>query len=149
MSEERFVQIEQKLDRVEQRVERVEQKVDRLEQRVERVEQKVDRLEQRVERVEQRVERVDQKVDRLAADVSTVAVRLEDLDRHMHVLHEEAMDRIRALGEHDTLRAEMRSEFKSLRDVLTQHIALSDATDRRFVRRLDDHERRITSLERK
>jgi hypothetical protein len=46
-------------------------------------------------------------------------------------------------------RTEMRSEFKSLRDVLTQHVTLSDATDRRFVLRLDDHERRITSLERK
>ncbi|HWB16410.1 MAG TPA: hypothetical protein VG538_08380 [Vicinamibacterales bacterium] len=128
MSEERFVQIEQKLDRVEQRVDRVEQKLDHVAADVEVL--KADMVE-------------------VKSDLRGVAGRVEDLDRHMHVLHEEAMDRIRALGEHDTLRAEMRSEFKSLRDVLTQHIALSDVTDRRFVRRLDDHERRITSLERK
>jgi chromosome segregation ATPase len=128
MSEERFVQIEQKLDRVEQRVDRVEQKLDHVAADVEVL--KADMVE-------------------VKSDLRGVAGRVEDLDRHMHVLQEEAMDRIRALGEHDTLRAEMRSEFKSLRDVLTQHIALSDVTDRRFVRRLDDHERRITSLERK
>jgi chromosome segregation ATPase len=149
MPEERFIQIEQRLDRVEQRLDQVERRLDRVEQRLDQVEQRLDRVEQRLDQVEQRLDRVEQKVDRLAVDVSTIAGRLEDLHRHMLVLHEDVIDRIRAIGEHDTLRAEMRSEFKVLRDTLTQHIALSAATDRRFVHRLDDHERRITFLERK
>jgi chromosome segregation ATPase len=149
MSEERFVQVEQRLDRVEQRLDRVEQRLDHVEQRLNHVEQRLDRVEQRLDRVEQKLDQVEQKVDRLAADVSTVAERLEDLHRHMLVLHEDVIDRIRAIGEHHTLRPEMQAEDKALRDTLTQHIALSDATDRRFVRRLDDHERRITFLERK
>ena len=41
----------------------------------------------------------------------------------------------------------MQAGFAELRELLTNHVVVGDAADRRFAAMLDDHERRIQTLE--
>ncbi len=70
-----------------------------------------------------------------------------DLRRHMGVLHEEVVGRIKALGEDDSLRREMRAGFAEMRQLFLAHTVPGDAADRVFAATLNDHERRIQTLE--
>jgi predicted nuclease with TOPRIM domain len=54
-----------RLDRVESRLDGVESQLHRVEQRLSQVEGRLDRLDQRMSFVESRLDRLDQKVDRI------------------------------------------------------------------------------------
>jgi hypothetical protein len=71
-----------------------------------------------------------------------------DLRRHMGVLHEDVVDRIRGIREDDSLRQEMRAGFAMIMKRLDDHAIPGEAADRTFAATLGDHEKRITSLER-
>jgi hypothetical protein len=83
----------------------------------------------------------------LRVHVQANTAAIAELRRHMGMLHEDVIDRIRALKEDDSLRREMRAGFAELRQLLTDHTVVGDAADRRFAATLDDHEHRIRSLE--
>jgi len=83
----------------------------------------------------------------LKTDVTEIKVDLKDLRRHMGVLHEDVLDRIKGLGEDDSLRREMRAGFAELRELFRGHAIPGDAFDRQSALTLSDHERRIQALE--
>jgi chromosome segregation ATPase len=84
----------------------------------------------------------------LRRDVVGLKVETVDVRRHMGVLHEHVIDRIRGIREDDSLRQEMRAGFAMIMKRLDDHAIPGDAADRAFAATLADHERRITSLER-
>ncbi len=84
----------------------------------------------------------------LKADVTELKVETVDLRRHMGVLHEDVIDRIRGIREDDSLRQEMRAGFAMIMRRLDDHAVHGEAADRTFAATLADHEKRITSLER-
>jgi len=110
--------------------------------------------EERFDRIDARFGEHDRRFDGLEADVSVLKTDVKgltadvaDLRRHMGVLHEEVLDRIRGLGEHDALRQEMRAGFAEMRQMFLDHTIPGDAADRQFRASLADHEKRISTLE--
>ena len=75
---------------------------------------------------EERFDRIDQTLKGINQRFDAVDHRIEDLDRHMHVLHEEAMARIAAIpgyagatkGDVAELRNEMHERFEPLEDAV-------------------------------
>jgi hypothetical protein len=83
----------------------------------------------------------------LKTDVAELKTDGRDLRRHMGVLHEEVLDRLRGIGENDSLRREMRAGFAEMRKMFLDHTIPGDAADRQFGVTLADHEQRIKTLE--
>ncbi len=103
--------------------------------------------EERFDRLEHRLDGVIADVEVLKADVAVLKTDVKDFRRHMGVLHEEVLDRIRGIGEDDRLRREMRAGFAELRELLTSHAVPGEAVDRAHATTLADHEQRIQRLE--
>jgi hypothetical protein len=140
MPEPRFVRFEHKLDVVVGRGTVLERRVDALCVEVEKI--KVD-----IEVLKADVAQLKVDVAELKTDVAQLKIDVCELRHHMGVLHEETLDRIRSLGEHDALRAEMRAGFASVLCAFREHTVPGDAADRQFASQLADHERRIQTLE--
>jgi len=83
----------------------------------------------------------------LKTDVAGLKTDVADSRRHMGVLHEEVLDRIKGIREDDSLRREMRAGFAELRQLFLDHAVPGEAADRHFANTLQDHERRIHTLE--
>ena len=95
MWEERFDQVDQRLDRLEVRQDHVEQRLDRLGVRQENVEQRLDRLES----------------------------GQDELRRHMLVLHEEVIATIRAIPDPEPrLQRMWKADIADLREEVFRHI---------------------------
>ena len=103
--------------------------------------------EERFDRIDGQLARLEGDVATLKSDVAGLKTEVVDLRRHMSVLHEDVIDRIRAQAEDDSLRREMQAGFAEIRHLLQNHVVVGDAADRRFALRLDDRERRIRTLE--
>ena len=87
------------------------------EERFERMDQKFTAIDQRFDRVDQRLGAVDERLDGLKTRMDT---RFEELDRHMHVLHEDVLERIAATQASDApSRAEMRQGFAELKEMIS------------------------------
>jgi hypothetical protein len=66
----------------------------------------------------------------------------------MDTFHQEVVNQLGILDERrKRLRREMRAGFAELRQILTDHMVVGDAADGQFATRLDDHEKRIRTLE--
>jgi hypothetical protein len=85
----------------------------------------------------------------LKTDVAELKTETVAIRRHMGVLHEDVIDRIRGIREDDSLRLEMRAGFAMIMKKLEDHAIPGEAADRRFAATLGDHEQRITTLERR
>ena len=89
MSDERFDQVDARLDRVDARLEHVDTRLDRV--------------DARLEHVDTRLDRVDARLDRLEAGQNELRTHLDDrideLGQQMRVLHEDVIDRIAATRE--------------------------------------------------
>lgn len=119
--------------------------------------------EERFNNIDTRFDRVEKRLDGVAADVGVLKTdvgvlktdvgglksELSDLRRHMGVLHEEVIDRIRGIGEDDSLRNEMRTGFAEIRQMFRDHTVPGEAADKHFSKTLDNHEQRIQALERR
>ncbi len=110
-------------------------------------EERFDRIEQRVDGIVANLDVLKTDVAVLKTDVAGLRTDVVDLRRHMGVLHEDVVDRIKALGEDDSLRREMRAGFAEVRQLILEHAIPGDAADRMFAATLSDHERRIKTLE--
>jgi chromosome segregation ATPase len=84
----------------------------------------------------------------LKAGVAELKAEAIDLRRHMGLLHDDAIDRIRGIGEVDSLRREMQAGFAMIMKRFDDHAIPGEAADRAFAATLTDHEKRITALER-
>ncbi len=83
----------------------------------------------------------------LKTDVAVLKTDVKDLRRHMGVLHEEVLDRIKGIGEDDSLRREMRAGFAELQELFRDHAIPGDAFDKQCAMTLSGHERRLKTLE--
>jgi hypothetical protein len=111
MSEERFDRVEQRLDRLE-----VGQNELRADLRAD-----VGRLESGQQQLRSGLE----------AHVSRLDGRIDDLDRHMHVLHEDVIARIAAIPEYTgPTKAEMQQGFAELREAIDRRLDPLEATVR-------------------
>jgi chromosome segregation ATPase len=140
VSEERF-------DRIERRLDGVAADVAVLQTDVAVLKSDVAVLKVDVSELKTDVSELKTDVWELKAKVADNTTGIADLRRHMGVLHEEVLDRFRALAEDDSLRREMRAGFAELRQLLKDLTVVGDAADRRFAATLDDHEDRIRRLE--
>ena len=81
------------------------------------IEARFDGVDSRLDRVESRLDGIDSRLDGLGS-------RLDQVDRNMHVLHEDLVDRIKALApDFGPVQREFRSEIADLRE----------STDRRLI----------------
>ena len=103
--------------------------------------------EERFQRIECKLDAVAADVAGLKTDVAGIYDNIDGLGRQMRVLHEDTLDRIRALNGYDALREEMRAGFQEVLRRLADHAVPGDAADRQFALRLDNHEQRIQALE--
>jgi hypothetical protein len=117
------------------------------EERLTRIEQRLDLIATDVAVLKTDVAELKTNVAGLKTDGAGLRNEVVDLRRHMLVLHEETMDRLKAMGEDDSIRREMRAGFADLRRLIADHAIPGDAADRSFTATLDDHERRIRALE--
>jgi hypothetical protein len=67
----------------------------------------------------------------------------------MGVMHEDLLDHIRGAADDSGLRSEMNRRFDEVLAQLRDHALPGDAADRHFARTLNDHEKRLTDLERR
>jgi uncharacterized coiled-coil DUF342 family protein len=142
MSEERFERIEQRLDGLW--VDMAEIKADVAELKTDVAELKTD-----VAGLKTDVAGLKTDVGGLKGAVTDLQRESRDLRIHMGVLHEDLVDRIKAIREDDSLRREMRAGFAELKQLLLDHAIPGDAADRHFAATLHDHEQRISTLERR
>ena len=80
-------------------------------------------FEERFDRIEQRLDRLEGGQHELRADLEAHGGRLEgridDLGRHMHVLHEDVIARIAAIPEYTgPTKAEIQQAFAELRETI-------------------------------
>jgi predicted nucleic acid-binding Zn-ribbon protein len=110
------------------------------EQGFDRIDRRLDGLENSVERIDRRLGVVDGRLERLETGQSETNRRLEDLGRHMRVLHEEAMAAIAATREYS---GPTKAEFAELKDLLSQRIDPLEATVRIHSREIDGLKERM------
>src|SRR5688572_19151885 len=101
------------------------------EQRFDGIDRRFDEVDRRFDEVDLRFVEVDRRLEALTAE--TV-----DLRRHMGVLHEDVVDRIRGIREDDSLRHEMRAGFAMIMKRLDDHAIPGEAADRAFAATLAD-----------
>jgi hypothetical protein len=94
--------------------------------------------EERFERTEQPLDRLETRQLDLNAQFARLEGRLDDLDRHMHVLHEDVIARIAAIPKYTgPTKAEMKRGFADLRKAINRWLNPVDAFERhRRTRRL-------------
>jgi hypothetical protein len=97
------------------------------EERFDRIDERLDRVETGQTGLRADVARLEACQNDLRADltghVGRLEGRIDDLDRHMHVLHEEAMDRIAAMPESvDALRVEMVRGFAVITEAIDRRL---------------------------
>ena len=117
------------------------------EERFDRIDKRFDGLEANVQVLQTDVAVLQADVAVLKTDVAVLKTDVRDLRRHMGVLHEEVLDRIRGIREDDSLRREMRAGFAEMRQMFLDHTIPGEAADRQFGVTLADHEQRIRTLE--
>jgi chromosome segregation ATPase len=118
------------------------------EERLHEIDQRLDRLTTDMSELKTDVAELKTDVAGLKTDVAGLKSETVDLRRHMGVLHEDVIDRIRGIREDDSLRQEMRAGFAMILKRLDYHVIPGEAADRAFAATLADHEKRITTLER-
>ncbi|HXT70410.1 MAG TPA: hypothetical protein VN700_11675 [Vicinamibacterales bacterium] len=128
MSDERFVAIEQRLDSVDRSINNLSNRVGHVEvnltSRMDRLESelggRMDRLEGELgERIDCLDRQLGGRMDRLEGDLGGLGGQIERLATHMHVLHEDLVDRIKALApDFQPLRREFMRADDKLRDEL-------------------------------
>ncbi|HUF46350.1 MAG TPA: hypothetical protein VMM93_00980 [Vicinamibacterales bacterium] len=114
-----------------------------------------------------RLARIESKLDNLTADVGAVKLdvavlktdvgvlktgqntlegKVVELGDHMRALHQDVVDRIKAIAEDDG-RIEMNRRFDEVLQAIRDHSIPGDAADRYFARKINEHDRRLDALE--
>ena len=118
------------------------------EERFDEIDRRFDRLTANVTNLQADVTHLQADVTVLKTDVAGLKTETVDLRRHMGVLHEDVIDRIRGIREDDSLRLEMRAGFAMIMKRLDAPTVPGDAAARAFAAATADHEKRITSPDR-
>jgi hypothetical protein len=82
---------------------------------------------------EERFDRIDRKLTELDTGLGDVNRRIDDLDRHMHVLHEDVIGRIAAMPDNTArLEARMDRGFADLKETIGRRLDPLEAAVRRI-----------------
>jgi hypothetical protein len=87
-----------------------------------------------LDQVDQRFGQVKERLDRLETGQGKMSDRIEALDQHMHVLHEDVIARIAATREYT---GPTRAEFAELKEMLGRRLDPLEATVRLHSREID------------
>jgi chromosome segregation ATPase len=82
-------------------------------------EQRFDRIEERLDRLDGRMDKLDGRMDKLDGRFDKLEARVGDVDRHMHVLHEDVIARIAAIPEYS---GPTRTEFAEFRELIERRL---------------------------
>ena len=96
-----------------------------------RIDQRFNELDQRID---QRFGQVEERLDRLETGQVKMSDRIETLDQHMHVLHEDVIARIAATREYT---GPTRAEFAELKEMIGRRLDPLEATVRLHSREID------------
>lgn len=103
------------------------------EERFDRMEQRFDRMNEALRQIGAQLANHDARFDSIGTQLARQDSRLETLDRHMHVLHEEAMGAIRGIAEHELVtRPEMDRRLAQMRETTDQRLDPLEAIVRRM-----------------
>ena len=108
------------------------------EERFDEIDRRFDLLTADVKELQSDVAELKTDVGGLKADVAGLKAETVDLRRHMGVLHEDVIERIRGLHDDDSLRQEMRAGFAMIVKRLDDHAIPGEAADRAFAATLAD-----------
>jgi chromosome segregation ATPase len=123
MSEERYEQIEMRLERLEGSCRELAVTSGRLGDSARAAASDIASLHIGVTKLRVEVTQLKADVGDIKAENRKLDTRIDALDRHMRVLHEDVLSRIAALGEHDwPTQAEMNQGFADLRDLINRRI---------------------------
>lgn len=100
-------------------------------------EERFDRIDQALREIHQRFDGVDGRFDGVEKRLDGVDGRLDDIKRDMHLLHEDAIERIAATREYS---GPTKEEFAELKELIGRRLDPLAALGR-------DHEGRIRRLE--
>jgi chromosome segregation ATPase len=126
---QRLGSLDQRLDKVDQGFDKVDQRLDKVDQRFAEVDRRFDKVDQRFDEVDRRFEKVEGRLDTLTSDV-----------QKLRVLGEENRTQI-------TLIAEVQSHHGDQLDQLVKDIEPLKVLPDMLKHVVEDHERRITALE--
>jgi archaellum component FlaC len=89
------------------------------EQRFNRIEERLDRLDGRMDKLDGRMNGLDGRMDGFDARMDRLENRVGDVDRYMHVLHEDVIARIAAIPEYS---GPTRTEFAEFRELIERRL---------------------------
>jgi len=115
----------------EERFDRIERRLDRLESGQNELRADVTGLKTDVAGLTADVKVLKNDVADLKVDVRRLDGRIDDVDRHMHVLHEDVIAHIAAIPEYTgPTKAEMEHGFAELREMIDRRMVPLEATVR-------------------
>lgn len=115
----------------DEQLQRIESRFDGIDSRVDGVDSKLGALDDRVGRIESKIDVLDDRVGRIASTVDDLRNRMDEGQRHMHVLHEDLVDRITALApDFEPIRRELRSEIAELHESTDRRLVPLEAAER-------------------
>ena len=86
-------------------------------------EERLAKVEQNLAKVEQRLANVEQNLDGMQVDITDLKHGQDDLKRHMGVLHEEVLDRIKTLAfDPGPLRRDIRTDLAELEERINRRL---------------------------
>ena len=124
-----------RLDRLETGQAEIKADVAALDTKVAALDTKVSALDAKVAALDTKVAGLDAKVAGLDTKVAGLDTRIGDLDRHMHVLYENALERIAGISEHPlATKADIKMLVERIDNLAEQRIAPLETAIRTFSR---------------
>lgn len=137
MSAERFDRIEARLDGVQEHVSELQGQVSELQGQVSDLQGNVSQLQGDVSQLRGDVSHLQGDMSHLQDDVTDLKNGQARLEQKVHVLHEDVIDRIKALEPGAELKLAMQRESAALRERLERYEAENQDAHRYFKARLD------------
>jgi len=130
-----FAEMKAQFAEADQRFAQVDQRFERIDQRFERIDQRFEQVDQRFAQVDDRFDKVDERLDTMDARITSEGIATR---RHFDVVVEDVKSDIRLLA----------SAVAANTTALERHITTSLSERKTVSAALDDHEVRLTVLER-
>jgi exonuclease VII small subunit len=115
------------------RLDRIAERLDHIEGRLDRVEAGQTRLESGQAQLESGQAKLESGQAKLESGQAKLESGQDELRRHMYVLHEDVIDRIKAIPTDGPTKAEMKQGFDELREVIGRRLDPLEAAVRRLI----------------
>ena len=128
MSEERLAGIEDSLGTVKGDLRTVKSDLDTVKSDLSAVKSDLGVVKSDLDTVKSDLGVVKSDLGAVKSELGALATRVDDLDRHMHVLHKDVIDRIAAIPTDGPTKAEMKQGFDDLREAIGRRLDPLEAT---------------------